>query len=85
MKKSHSYYLCVIASIAIAVVVVSAIQNSKDSLFDKNVEALAEGEQHALGYCDNSVNQECIGVCEDCGAVVYASGFKGIGYNIHHK
>lgn len=85
MKKSHSYSLCSIASIAVAVVVASAIQNSKDSLLNKNVEALAEGEQHALGHCDNSVNQECNGICEDCGAVVYASGFKGIGYNIHHK
>lgn len=79
------YLICTIASIAIAFVVASAVHSSQNSLLLKNVEALAESEQHALGQCDNSVNQECVGVCDDCGAVVYASGFKGIGYNIHHK
>ena len=85
MKKFQMYLICTIASIAIAFVVASAVHSSQNSLLLKNVEALAESEQHALGQCDNSVNQECVGVCDDCGAVVYAYGFKGIGYNIHHK
>ena len=48
MKKFQMYLICTIASIAIAFVVASAVHSRQNSLLLKNVEALAESEQHAL-------------------------------------
>ena len=81
MKKLSIIFSVVVIIAPIAVGVYTRHHNS--NLFTQNIEALMEGE-HAFGYCDESSSIVCVGVCSDCGELVFASGHHGKGYNIHH-
>lgn len=72
-----------------AIVAVSAVacvcfvyRNNSDILVSTNVEALARNESGIWGNCEDSYN-DCIGECPNCGADIYAGGYKGPAYGLH--
>lgn len=65
--------LLALGSIAVAV---SIERNSGSTIFEANVEALANGESGIYGFCEERDNA-CMGPCPGCGQLVYASGHAG--------
>ena len=82
-RKNILSLIVAIAAIGAAVVTSAVIKRNNGTILNRNVEALME-QEHAIGYCDDSYSNECTGVCEDCGELVYASNHHGRGYDIHH-
>ena len=83
LKKKHISILVAVAAIGAAAVTSVVIKMNSNTILSQNVEALME-QEYAYGKCDNSTTSVCVGVCSDCGKLVYAEGYYGKGYDIHH-
>ncbi len=83
MTKKIISIIVAVAAIGAAAVTSAVIKRNSNTILNHNVEALME-QEHAYGKCDNSNGQLCVGVCSDCGKLVYAEGYYGKGYDIHH-
>ena len=83
LKNSIISIVVAIATMGAAAVTSVVIKRNNNTILSQNVEALME-QEHAYGKCDNSTTSVCVGVCSDCGKLVYAEGYYGKGYDIHH-
>lgn len=84
MKKRFLISVSLLAiAVSISVLFTVANKNDAEKFLDVNVEALM-AQEHAYGKCNPVSSQECWGYCSDCGELVYASGYQGEGYDIHH-
>ncbi len=67
-------------AIGISLSCFAVIRINSNRLFLENVEALSQCESH-WGQCEEKEN-ECIGKCSVCGALIYAAGHKGPAFGL---
>ncbi len=66
--------LLALGSIAVAG---SIDRNSGSTIFEDNVEALANGESGIYGFCGETSPEPCMGRCPVCNQLIYAQGHYG--------
>ena len=66
--------LLALGSIAVAG---SISRNTGSTIFEDNVEALANGESGIYGFCGETDPDSCTGRCPTCNQLIYASGHNG--------
>ena len=71
--------LLALGSIAVAG---SISRNTGSTIFEDNVEALANGESGIYGFCKEE-SGDCMGPCPGCGQLVFAAGHKGPASGLH--
>ena len=78
MKNSKVFWA--IVTMGLACFVLSSVNKKQgQNLFQQNIDALAATE--VSGQCEESTN-ECMYVCQSCGAQYYARGHKGGSYSM---
>lgn len=83
MKRKTVVYLIVVASSLVVGGLLAYDEYSRMqefSMFNANVEILAACESH-IGFCREEKG-DCVGVCPECGVLVFAMDHSGPAYGI---